>query len=109
MALDLNELRLGMAEYMAQHPRGSLDSAIFHAFKVAYAKGLEDGRDAGRCTNPCCTQVHGREEVGDEIEAAPEVWHKRRAVGEISGARTDTAPTRTAAIEELFHHGSKGV
>ena len=43
--LDLNQLRKEMACYMAQeNSRGSLDAALFHVLKMAYAQGLKDGR-----------------------------------------------------------------
>ena len=41
--LQLNDIRHEMAQFMAEHPRGSLDSALFYAVKLAYSRGFEDG------------------------------------------------------------------
>ena len=41
--LELNEIRHEMAKFMADHPRGSLDSALFYAVKLAYSRGVSDG------------------------------------------------------------------
>ncbi len=45
--LDLNTLRRQMAEYMLNHPRASLDSAILYVLKLVYEKGYEDGIEQG--------------------------------------------------------------
>jgi hypothetical protein len=44
--LDLNEIRQIMASFMQDHPRGSLDSALFYAMKHVYKEGYEHGRVA---------------------------------------------------------------
>lgn len=42
--IDLNTIRHEMAQYMLEHPRGSLDSAIFHVVKLAYNMGVNDSK-----------------------------------------------------------------
>lgn len=42
----LDDIRHDMAEYMRQHARGSLDSALFYTVKIAYQRGYKDGLTA---------------------------------------------------------------
>lgn len=46
--MNLNEIRKEMARYMLDHPRASMDSALFHVVKLVYKKGFEDGK----CDSP---------------------------------------------------------
>lgn len=58
--LDLNEIRQLMADFMKDHPRGSLDSALFYAIKHVYKKGFEHGRAS------VLSEVQERERVSPE-------------------------------------------
>lgn len=42
--IELNDIRAEMAAYMAEHPRGSLDSALFYVCKMVYAAGYSHGK-----------------------------------------------------------------
>lgn len=59
--LSLDDIRHEMAEYMIGHPRGSLDSAIFHVVKQVYERGLQDGaNDAAKMDVVHHREMHSR-------------------------------------------------